>query len=66
MTRIRSTLAPYAPLHREPDPDEGRNHARAAWHTHGLVMIRPEWLTNDFDRQLLTTLAETAHGKRGN
>lgn len=66
MTRgsIRSSLASIAPACREPDPDEGRRTARAAWRTHGLVMIRPEWLANEWDRDLLRTLAETAHGKR--
>jgi hypothetical protein len=61
---IRSSLAGLAPACREADPDAGRNAARAAWHTHGLIMIRPEWLKNEWDRDLLRTLAETAHGKR--
>lgn len=42
----------------------GRASARAAWQMHGLVMIRPEWLTTEWDREMLRTLAETAHGKR--
>jgi hypothetical protein len=62
---LRSSLTRVASVGRSPDPDEGRQMARDAWQTHGLVMIRPEWLRNDFDRELLKALAETAHGKRG-
>ena len=61
---MRSSLAHIAPSCREPDPEEGRRVARDAWHAHGLAMIRPEWLSNMLDRELLTALAETAHGRR--
>ena len=61
---LRSSLGRHAAFG-EPDPEEGRRVARDAWMTHGLIMLRPEWLRNDFDRQLAVTLAETAHGKRG-
>ena len=65
MSSLRSSLARFAAAGREPQPDDGRRHAREAWHTHGLAMLRPEWLRNEMDRELLRTLAETAHGKRG-
>lgn len=61
---LRSSLGRLAPTIRDPDPDAGRNAARDAWRTHGLVMIRPEWLRNEWDRDMLRTLAETVHGKR--
>ncbi len=61
---LRSPLGRFADVGREPDPEHGRTMAREAWRTHGLVMIRPEWLANEWDREMLRTLAETAHGKR--
>jgi hypothetical protein len=61
---LRSSLSRLAPAIRDADPDAGRKAAQAAWQTHGLVMIRPEWLRNEWDREMLRTLAETVHGKR--
>ena len=60
----RSALGRYAHLSREPDPAQGREAARAAWHTHGLILIRPEWLPGWADRKQAELLAEQVHGKR--
>jgi hypothetical protein len=62
---IRSQLSSL-PVRREPDPAEGRRLARKAWHDHGLVMLRCEWLPTQLDRELLITLAVAVHGERGN
>jgi len=61
---IRSQLASL-PVHREPDPEDARRHAKAAWHTHGIVLINPAWLRTELDRELLITLAVAVHGERG-
>jgi hypothetical protein len=61
---MRSHLAPFAAQMREPDPADGRRLARESWHTHGLIMLRLEWLPTQMDRELLLALAETAHGRR--
>lgn len=53
------------PIRREmADPAEQRRIARAAWHTHGLIMLRPEWMATGLDRDLLLTLAIACHGER--
>ena len=61
---MRSPLARFADLGREPDPAEGRRLARQAWHDHGLIMLRFEWLQGWGDRTLLEQLAAKVHGKR--
>lgn len=63
MNPLRSQLASL-PVQRLPNPDEARRHAKTAWHTHGIVLINPDWLRNEFDRELLVTLAVAVHGER--
>lgn len=63
MTGLRSTLAPYAHLSREPDPHAAREAARQAWQNAGLILINPAWL-GEWDRQQALILAEKLHGKR--
>lgn len=63
MSGPRSTLARFAPLHREPDPAHARAAAAAAWHSQGLILINPEWLA-EWDRAQAVILAEKLHGKR--
>lgn len=65
MNGYRSPLARHAHLSREPDDVQGRKAAREAWHTHGLILIRPEWLPGWADRKQAEILAEKIHGKRG-
>lgn len=64
MTQPRSTLAPYAPAMRDPDPAAARRAAREAWHQTGLVLINPEWLHAWTDRKQLELLADKVHGTR--
>lgn len=59
-----STLARFAHLGREPDPEGGRKAARDAWRDHGLILLRPEWLPGWADRKQAELLAEKVHGKR--
>ena len=41
MSGVRSSLSRFAHLGREPDADEGWRVAKAAWHTHGLLLVNP-------------------------
>jgi predicted ABC-type transport system involved in lysophospholipase L1 biosynthesis ATPase subunit len=59
----RSSLAPFAPLHHEPDPSHAREAARRAFHASGLILINPEWL-GEWDRAQAQILAEKLFGKR--
>jgi len=61
---MRSTLAPYAPSMRDPDPAAARRAAREAWHREGIVLINPEWLPAWTDRKQLELLADKVHGAR--
>lgn len=38
--------------------------ATAAFHQHGIVLLRIDDIPNDIDRQLLINLAEQKYGKR--
>ena len=60
----QSTLAPFAHLMREPHNEHARAAARAAWQTHGLILINPSWLTSWVERQQITNIADKLHGKR--
>jgi hypothetical protein len=61
---MRSSLH-NLPIRREmADAAEQRKLARAAWHTHGLIMLRPEWMATQLDRELLLTLTIACHGER--
>ena len=64
MTLIRSSLAGFAALGRQPDPAAARRAARAAWHDAGLILINTEWLNGWADRKQAELLAEKIHGKR--
>jgi len=64
VTQPRSTLAPYAPSMRDPDPAAARRAAREAWHATGLVLINPDWLPSWTDRKQLELLADKVHGPR--
>lgn len=64
MTGFRSPLASYAASMRDPDPAAARRAARDAWHSTGLVLINPEWLSSWADRKQLEILADKVHGER--
>lgn len=63
----RSSLAPFADLIREPDPDEAWEIARKGWHEHGVAVLnlgevekRRGWSAARKAREL----AEICFGKR--
>lgn len=63
MSHIRTSLAkhvPYTPM----NDDDLRRQAARLYHQTGTVMIRPEWITNDLDRQHMKNLAEKLYGRR--
>lgn len=62
---IKSTLAPYAPGMRDPDPRNARVEARKAWHRDGLILINPAWFNSWADRKQAEILAEKLFGRRG-
>lgn len=51
---------PYTPM----NEDELRQKAARLYKEQGTVMIKPEWLHNDFDRQHLQNVAEKLFGRR--
>lgn len=61
---VRSSLAGIAGSCREPDPRAARRAAREAWHSHGIVLLNPEWLQGWADRKQLELLADKVHGRR--
>ena len=63
MTHIRTSLQscqPYTPM----NDDDLRRQAARLYHQTGTVMIRPEWIRNDLDRQHMQNMAEKMFGKR--
>lgn len=36
----------------------------SVWHEHGVAVLDPEQIPNDFDRQHVINMAEKAYGKR--
>ena len=60
---MRSSLARFAHLSREPNLHNARQVAREAWQSAGLILINPEWLGWS-DRQQAVLIAEKLHGKR--
>ncbi len=60
---MRSYLAKHQPI--EPrDTDELRAMRAAAWHTHGILTIRPEEIENEFERKFIEAIAEKVYGPR--
>jgi hypothetical protein len=53
----------------EPSPDVKRQKAheakREAWQRHGVLMIDPEDINNDWDKQHVINIAEQFYGRRG-
>lgn len=64
MGHLRSPLAAVVANARDPDPDDARRAAAAAWHDHGIVLIRLEWLSAEPARRILASLADGVHGPR--
>ena len=65
MTSPRSTLAPFAPLFRDADPEAARQMARQAWKNARLIVLHREWLPSWPEQKQAEQLAERVHGKRG-
>lgn len=66
MTRI-SSVYKMGP-DEEPAPDVKRKRAddakRQAWHKHGLLMIDPEDINDDWERQVAINLGNKHYGRR--
>lgn len=65
MTAPRSTLAQFAPLFRDADPDAAKRMARQAWQNAGLIVLHRDWFANWPDQKQAEMLAERVHGRRG-
>lgn len=63
MTAIRTSLHRHQPITPWND-DEIRQKARKLWQETGTVMVKPEWITNDIDRQMVINVGEKQFGKR--
>ena len=64
MSPYRSPLA--AAISSGPSsPDHIRAMAIAAWRSRGVVLVNVDQLTDDWERQMLTNLANRIYGQRG-
>lgn len=63
----RTSLTPYAPSMRDPDPAKAKEAARNSFIATGgkIVLINKDWLGTWADRKLLDQLAEKALGVKG-
>lgn len=64
MIRVRTSLQrhqPYTPM----NDDEIRRKAAKLWHETGTVMVKPDWIHNDMDKQHTINIGERLFGKRG-
>lgn len=61
---LQSHHANLPPVWREPDRDKIREDARRAWHEHGTIILRAEWLPSWADRKQAELLAEKLFGPR--
>lgn len=67
MTRISSI---YHQAHGDPPKGEearsrNRNACAEAWHSHGLIVIDPDEITDDWTRQAFINEAEKQYGRKG-
>jgi hypothetical protein len=61
---VKSSLERIAPLCREPDEGNARRGAAWAWHEHGMLVLRPEWLNGWAQRQEAENMGNKLWGKR--
>lgn len=61
---MKSSLSSIAHLPRVPDPAQARAAAKAAWHTHGIMLFMPGQFTSWADQKQAELLAEQQYGKR--
>ncbi len=45
-------------------PEELESMARTAWRRDGILVVRPEQIVNDWDRQHVVNIATKIYGKR--
>lgn len=64
MTAIRSPLARYAGLSRDPDPAAVKRLAEQGWHATGLIVLDEAWIESWGDREFVKAIAAKVHGKR--
>lgn len=60
---MRSYLSRYQPLSVWDDTEIFKR-AGEAWRKHGVLLVRVDDLTNDFDRQYAVNLGEKLYGRR--
>lgn len=63
MTGIRSSLASHV-ASGPTSPEDIRRKAAAAWHSDGIILINPDWLTSWTERKQAEILAEKLFGRR--
>ncbi len=63
MAHLRSSLAGSVPSG-PTDPEQIRAMAAAAWQSRGMVLVNVEALTDDWERQMITNLANRLYGPR--
>lgn len=63
---MRSSLAPYANLMRDPDPAKQREVAHELWHRHQILVVFPEDLGTKIERMWPEAIGRKLYGKRGN
>lgn len=60
---MRNPLSPFAHLSHEPDQALAGQACAKAWHMHGMIALRPEWLHSWADQKQAVMLAEKLWGK---
>lgn len=61
--RVQSSLAKYQPVEHWCE-DEIRAKAARLWHDTGTLMVKPEWIGNDLDRQMAVNIGNFMLGRR--
>lgn len=60
---MRSSLAKYQPR-RVWDDHEIEEHARRAWVWKGVLLVKPDAMRNEFERQFLINIGNKLYGRR--
>lgn len=64
--RGRTSLTPYAPRMRDPDPQGAHRLAARKWHEDGSIVLLPQSIArlDPLDRELVQAIAAKLYGKR--
>lgn len=64
--RGRTSLTPYAPQMRDPDPQGAHRLAARKWHEDGSIVLLPQSIArlDPLDRELVQAIAAKLYGKR--